>query len=340
MSEPVNSKDGSQFTNFVSDLIENRKKLLGVVAFRGNTTQNYKLALRELHLMMRKNYKRMIKGVGNNIYPLIVASDYEPGQVSGVGSAFTLYLRDGTSKRISPTPPEYEMLKNIAHMPLALFVIVGPYFDAPISEGWIGTLRSYQSKVSEVLRSASSGEVDLPTEMLSKGKKGMQILQKHIGAWLESGLVTVEKFETFTKEYYPIVEANVQRAASIQTHALLPALQKWKDELGAEWENTYFLIPTVWPVSAINPRYQVISQLVSPQQAKTHIIMIENQSSLKDQRATLGRIVSDRLAALLIFGTETEAQKELVFGLSSRQDVLSIAAAKAIAEYSGVNQGS
>jgi guanine deaminase len=75
-------------------------RLLEVVSIRGDTVQAYYAALTDVHLTMRDAYAKMIHAVGRNIYPLIVASDYEPG-FAGVGSTFTLFLADGTSKRIA-----------------------------------------------------------------------------------------------------------------------------------------------------------------------------------------------------------------------------------------------
>jgi hypothetical protein len=107
--------------------------------------------------------------------------------------------------------------------------------------------------------------------------------------------------------------------------------------LGEKWKDVYALIPTIWPVSGINPRLQVLSQLMSPEQVKTQVLMLENGGTLQDKRATLGRIVGDRAAAFLILNTKTESQRRLTFALSTKQDLLANSCADAITEYFKTN---
>lgn len=71
--------------------------LVDVVAYREDANKHLQLCARQLNGFMRENYKGFIYNVGRNIYPLILASDYEPG-FEGVGSTFTLFLRDGRFK--------------------------------------------------------------------------------------------------------------------------------------------------------------------------------------------------------------------------------------------------
>lgn len=68
--------------------------LADIVAYRGDADKHLQICARQLNSFMRGEYKGFIYNVGRNIYPLIIASDFEPGY-EGVGSSFTLYLRDG-----------------------------------------------------------------------------------------------------------------------------------------------------------------------------------------------------------------------------------------------------
>jgi hypothetical protein len=69
-------------------------ELIDIVTFRGDSDKHLQLCARQINTFMRTNYKPYIHNVGRNIYPLIIASDFEPG-FEGVGSSFTLYLEDG-----------------------------------------------------------------------------------------------------------------------------------------------------------------------------------------------------------------------------------------------------
>jgi hypothetical protein len=68
--------------------------LVDIVAWRGDQDHHLQLCARQLNAFMRNEYKGFIYNTGRNIYPLIIASDFEPG-FEGVGSSFTLFLKDG-----------------------------------------------------------------------------------------------------------------------------------------------------------------------------------------------------------------------------------------------------
>jgi hypothetical protein len=129
-------------------------KLIDVVATRGDPYKALRLACREVHLGTRANYKDMIYDIGRNIFPLIVALDNEPSY-EGIGSTFTLYLKDGSSRRIVPCPPEYEVYKGLSHISLGLFTFVSPYFRTPKGNpGWHRGLAGYLDKISVALKAA------------------------------------------------------------------------------------------------------------------------------------------------------------------------------------------
>jgi len=47
---------------------------------------------------MRQNYAKMIAAVGENIYPLIVATDNESPALAGTGGVYKVYFRNGTMR--------------------------------------------------------------------------------------------------------------------------------------------------------------------------------------------------------------------------------------------------
>lgn len=95
-------------------LSANISDLVDVVTYRGESNKQLQLSARQMNSYMRENYTGFIHNVGRNIYPMIIASDFEPGFEGllillfslnprvefskcpiGVGSSFTLYLADG-----------------------------------------------------------------------------------------------------------------------------------------------------------------------------------------------------------------------------------------------------
>ena len=89
--------------------------------------QTYK-AMRSMDWFRKNNYQNFIRNVGHNIYPLIIASDFEPGK-EGVGTTYYLYRRDLPVETVTPTSVMYEMGKILSHMPMGVFTLISPYFD-------------------------------------------------------------------------------------------------------------------------------------------------------------------------------------------------------------------
>ena len=121
--------------------------LIKPVAYRGDNIKNFNHTLRDIHLLMRSNYSELIHKVGRNVYPVIIANDNE-SIYQGVGGSYTLYLENGTRKRTVPTSPDYEIHKNLSHIPLGLFTIISPYFYSKHNLEWKNKIKEFQEKVS------------------------------------------------------------------------------------------------------------------------------------------------------------------------------------------------
>ena len=92
-------KDLFNVGEFEAILNLSKDDLINVVSHRKDAGQEVKNACRDMNNEGRSLYSSFIANVGKNIYPLIVATDVEPG-FSGVGSTFTLFLADGRTKKI------------------------------------------------------------------------------------------------------------------------------------------------------------------------------------------------------------------------------------------------
>ena len=115
LSKEVKEPFKDLFTLGEFDAIINLRedKLLHSVSYRKDAEEEVKNVFRDMNNHGRDMYASFIQNVGRNIYPVIVASDHEPG-FSGVGSTFTLFLADGesvfTCKRVVPRLHESRLL--------------------------------------------------------------------------------------------------------------------------------------------------------------------------------------------------------------------------------------
>ena len=90
-------KDLFNVGEFEAILNLSKDDLINVVSHRKDAVQEVKNVCRDMNNEGRSLYSSFIANVGKTIFPLIVATDIEPG-FSGVGSTFTLFLADGKTK--------------------------------------------------------------------------------------------------------------------------------------------------------------------------------------------------------------------------------------------------
>lgn len=308
-----------------------------MVAYRGGPNQALQLCTRQLNAFMRENYTSFINNVGRNIYPLILASDYEPG-FEGVGSTFTLFLRDGSQHKIAPTySTDYEIYKGVSHAALAMFIILSPHLKNPTNIQWRSKLSQLKEHLLVVQDAALNSNKD--TEFKAQLQGLLAIYLGFIDTTLAAGTFTLEGFLEFTAQAFARIRINMAKATHAQAAALLPAMLKWKAQLGPEeWSKVYVVIPTVWPVALNSPRLQLFQRLIDADKVHTHIITSEHPRSIDEARDVVGRVVGDRSVGRLVFGNADTKAKLKVLALSSRTDVVAddfeIALNKVIAELS------
>ncbi|WP_257460763.1 hypothetical protein [Archangium lipolyticum] len=303
----------------------------------------------ELHRTMRQNYLQMIHRVGRNIYPLIIARDTEPEMDrsdfgrQGVGGTYTLYLENGETHSVRPTPRAYELLKCLAHMPLGLFTLVSPYFQNPAATSWMEGMLAYQRKVKLALESFTHGAGSLDAAHRPWVQSMLELTDGYVERTLRKRSITVADYEAYTTAMRPLIRLSMDTAGKLQVDAVMTAMLRWKQMLGpAEWKKLYVVVPTIWPVAEYSPRWQIFRSIMDPEEVDLRLLVANGITgpNIDEQiRDLLGRIVADRLAGRLVFGVEDERGRRMTQCLSSPTDVVSDSAYKAIQEFSARSGG-
>lgn len=204
--------------------------LVSVVAYRRDANRHFQLCARQLNSFMRANYTDFIHNCGLNIYPLIIASDFEPG-FEGVGSSFTLYREDGSSLKIAPTVhTDYEAYKALSHTALAIFILLSPHFHNPSNIQWVGKLTELKKNL-EVFADAlqlASKEPKVKAQLNTL----VEIYLSFIDECLTAKTFSLEGFQAFTAKSFELIRLNMADATAIQARCILIAMLKWKKLLG------------------------------------------------------------------------------------------------------------
>ena len=278
-------------------------------------------AMRDMDWFRKNNYQNFIRNVGKNIYPLIIASDYEPGK-EGVGSTYFLYRKDRPVETVTPTSIMYEMEKILAHLPMGVFFLISPYFEqvANRPEGWEKPLIEYQKHVETI--TARHQKSDIPEATSTRALKMLAMVNQYLQECIEHGAGDTKSYSAFAYKIIPYVAEAMKAAVALQVQAGLNAMTKWKQELGPqEWDKLHVLVPVVWPVAVGNPRRQIFEHLMTPERAKTNIFEVHARSH-DEARTTLGRIKGDSVMANLTFDKTTDFGKMSYLRLSSPTDLV------------------
>ena len=309
--------------------------LVAPCAHRGTTTDALHESIIDIHRMSRTEYAANIRKVGRNVFPLIIARDTQPDHDpldvgrQGLGGIFTLYLASGESRTIRPTPPAYERLKCLSHIPLGLFTLLSPHFNDANALLWHPKVAAMGTKINEALR-----RIEIDGLGPKEREIALPILERsnaYVSEILATEEISVQGFEAFAKSLRPEIHAAMNLAAELQMDACMTALKVWRKELGPnEWRKLHVMVTTIWPVSEHSPRWQLFRTLMDPETVDTHLIVGEGVKTTEEARDLLGRIVADRLASRLIIGTETECARRATQSLSSRTDVIADSAYRAL----------
>ncbi len=283
-------------------------------------TQTYE-AMRDMDWFRKNNYQNFIRNVGQNIYPLIIASDYEPGK-EGVGGTYYLYRKDRPVETVTPTSVMYEMEKILAHMPMGVFFLISPYFDQVPNrpEGWEEPLVAYQKHVETIKERLEKS--DIPESTSTRALKMLRMVNTYLQDCIANGSGDEQSYRAFAHRIIPYVAEAMKSAVELQIQAGVSAMNQWKQELGPqEWDKLHVLIPVVWPVAQGSPRRQIFEYLMTPERAKTNIFEVHARSH-DEARTTLGRIKGDSVMASLTFDKNTHFGRMSYLRLSSPTDLV------------------
>ena len=304
-------EDGETFRAAAGFHQMSKDSLAEPCAHRGGPDQALHESIVDIHRFGRAEYAQNIRKVGRNVYPLIIARDNEPDQDrtdpgrQGLGGIFTLYLANGESRTIQPTPAAYERLKCLSHIPLGFFTILSPYFHDPEAQGWVPKAKAMRAKIEEARRRLTEDAFDVREQRIAN-----VILSRsanYVRRILTDMRCRAEGFEVYAASIRAEIRDAMDYAAELQMDACMEALSAWRDELGPEeWRKLHVVVTTIWPVSEHSPRWQLFRTLMDPDTVDTHLIVGEGVKSVEEARDLLGRIVADRLASRLIVGIDDE----------------------------------
>jgi hypothetical protein len=143
-------------------------------------------------------------------------------------------LRRGRTRQEVPyTPAIYHVLKAVAHVPLALDVILAPHAgEATLSDAVLAELRADRDLMSSAEPGLASHGLD--AEQLARQKKILAGCREFLDSAVEARRCPGEARVAFARRMTPLVMKNVGEAAQAELDALHARVSAWRREMSAE----------------------------------------------------------------------------------------------------------
>jgi hypothetical protein len=208
-------------------------------------------------------------------------------------------------------PVEYQELKAVAHIPLALFVMLSFPPEASLTAARRESLQGYRELMVRA-RATLPGRHFTP-QQLSREQKIFSASFALLNDVLASGHANPEKLARFARQSAPLLLANVADATAVEMRALYATAAAWQKQLTAEEWNALHVVM----IGPHMPREQECSvqffeRLFREPQEGKRIIYAEALWNEKDALNLLATHVVDEAAGEAFFGDPMRMHRDLL----------------------------
>lgn len=144
--------------------------------------------------------------------------------------------RGGTRVEVPYTPAIYHILKAVAHVPLALDVILAPHAgESTLNDAVLAELREYRGLMAAAEPGLAAHGLD--AEQLERQKTILAGSRGFLDSVVESRRCPRDARVAFARRMTPMVMKNVGEAARAELDALHARVSAWRREMSAdEWQ--------------------------------------------------------------------------------------------------------
>jgi len=222
-----------------------------------------------------------------------------------------ILLRHGTRTAVRVKPVEYHELKAVAHIPLALFVMLSFPYEANLSGEHFERLRHYRELMESAYESLPGRH--FTADQLKRQQKIFRASFELLDGVLAKGQASPTALQSFTRQMGPLLLANVSDATAEEMRELYAAAEAWHKELtSAEWKALHVVM-----IGPRMPREQECSiqffeRLFREPQEGKRIIYAEALWDEKDALNLLATHVVDETAGAAFFGDPMRMHRDLL----------------------------
>jgi hypothetical protein len=150
--------------------------------------------------------------------------------------------RGGKRVEVPYTPAVYHILKDVAHIPLALDVILAPLAcEEILNDAVLAELREYRGLLNSAEPTLAAQGLD--PEQLDRQKKILAECRGFLDSVVQSRRCPRDERVAFARRMNPLVMKNVGEAARAELDGLHAQVKAWRSEMNAEeWKTLRVVI--------------------------------------------------------------------------------------------------
>jgi hypothetical protein len=235
---------------------------------------------------------------------------------SAAGGRFILY-RAGQAPLEAESPPAvYRMAKAVGHCAMATYDLVAPYVaDAKADLSWLGEMKAYRVRVQNALDALDTA--DLKKEDRELLRSTLLQIKAFMDKCVQNGSFTYDDLQNYARGIKPNLAKLIDLASSTQVAHWYNVLDKWKQMLGQDWDNTYALSNSIYVARQNNILFSVLVQFMGEKTINDRLILLETTDFTATPDAMMDafiRIVSDRALGKVFYNNYRLMDYELLGG--------------------------
>lgn len=224
--------------------------------------------------------------------------------------SLTLVHRDQRTETVY-LPPLYDRLKTFSHVPLALYLLLQPGSDKPLTEEQATELRRYR----ELLVAAETvlGQLDLTAEQRERQQRVVTLAISFLDSTLKNNRVAPAELVAFTRRAAPLVLESAGDAARAQLDALHARVMAWRKEMSAEeWKRLRVVVLGNHMPRADNLAMHYFTRLLGPPVDDRRLVYAEGLGDEKRALDLLGTVVLDTAIGEAFFADPLRMHRDLL----------------------------
>lgn len=242
------------------------------------------------------------------------------GLFSGEGGRFFLYRAGQPPLQAEPPPSLYRVAKSVGHSAMATFDLLAPYTSDPSADLiWLTTLKSFRSQIQTAI--GALDEIDIKKEDRDLLRNVLKQIAVFMDTCIQNRTYTYEELQTYARTIKPDLAKLIDMATRVQVGHWWSVLERWKQMLGKEWDQTYGLSNSIYVARQNNILFSVLVQFFGEKAINDRLILLETTDFTTTPEKMLEaftRIVSDRMIGEIFFKNIHLMDYELLGGSARR----------------------